>query len=491
MEVNRNCRKTKKFFLLKKHELRKFIALELLFLCITFNYSALRSLKDVFIIGSVGAETIYYIKTFMVAPMMLVFTLLYSWISIRYDANSRWNWVISYFLLFFILSSVLLIPHCDSLRLDSVADYLTNIIPKFKGLWESIRYWPYSLVFINAEAWGTFALCVCFWTFANDINNTEEAKRMYPLISLSSALGNILAGLCLIYCSNINIQVIIITSVTVVILVGYNLFTRDMKKRSELYHIPASREPKEKLKLSLWQSLKTITKSKYLAFMAIIVLSYNIFISLLESIWKGAIGKYSNVVISNGGDKSAALREIYGIQNEVVGVMTLVMICIASLMTRKKWKTMAIFTPIICVVSSLIFLLGINYTAILEPLSTIFNVYPIFITVMIGLGIVVVIKTTKYIFFDTTKDMAYIPLDKLQKVTGKATVDTIGSRFGKSIGAFIISTILVPIFGGLDEIQSITFIFIFIILTIWMYAVCKLSVEYEKKLTIKKQEESS
>ena len=48
----------------------------------------------------------------------------------------------------------------------------------------------------------------------------------------------------------------------------------------------------------------------------------------------------------------------------------------------------------------------------------------------------------KYTLFDTSKEMTYIPLSREQQRIGKAAIDGVGSRVGKSFGAFAIQILL-------------------------------------------------
>ena len=96
----------------------------------------------------------------------------------------------------------------------------------------------------------------------------------------------------------------------------------------------------------------------------------------------------------------------------------------------------------------------------------------------IGLGIVVISKSVKYILFDPTKEMAYIPLDDELKTKGKAAVDVIGGRAGKAGGAAVQNWLLIG-FATKDvmAIAPITFAVFAVIAVAWLFAVKALSVK--------------
>jgi AAA family ATP:ADP antiporter len=116
--------------------------------------------------------------------------------------------------------------------------------------------------------------------------------------------------------------------------------------------------------------------------------------------------------------------------------------------------------------------------------SLITTVQPLALAITIGMIQNVLSKATKYSLFDSTKEMAYIPLDDELKSKGKAAVDVVGGRFGKSGGGIIQSTffILFPALSFTEATPVFAGICIFIILC-WLYGVKSLSKEYEAQVS--------
>jgi len=69
------------------------------------------------------------------------------------------------------------------------------------------------------------------------------------------------------------------------------------------------------------------------------------------------------------------------------------------------------------------------------------------IPLLLGTLQTIISKITKYSLFDPCKEMSYIPLDKESKTKGKATIDVLGSRFGRSVGN-VTQQLLVILLGG-------------------------------------------
>jgi ATP/ADP translocase len=76
-------------------------------------------------------------------------------------------------------------------------------------------------------------------------------------------------------------------------------------------------------------------------------------------------------------------------------------------------------------------------------------------------------QATKYAIFDPTKEMSYIPLDKDSKSTGKAAIDVLGARLGKSAGAFS-QQLLVLIFGSITSGVPVVTVLFYAVIAMWI-----------------------
>ena len=467
-------------FPIHKSELRKFLPLTSIFFMISYNYSILRSLKDMFLLSNSGAEVIYYLKLLGVTPTIRLFTIIYGRVSKSLDRDGRFNVFITYFLVFFGLFYLFLLPNLQNLSPSALVDRLEASYPRAFGLWEAIRYWPLSLFYINAEAWGTVALGILFWTFVNEITGIKQAKRFYSFLSLGAGIGLIVAGMALKSAKeNFNPLLGVSSGLVAILLVVYNIFARDIKKYPELYQVE-QRPKKQRVKMSFSESFKFLTKSSYLALIAVLVIAYGMFVSLFESAWKTQISNLNKISEGN-----SVLAEIYGSQSIFGGILSIILIVFLSApIMNKGWRFAASVTPVTALVATMLFFSFIYFkdSQPVASVATSLGMHPLALAVMFGLANVVFIKTSKYILFDPTKEQAYIPLDEESKVRGKAAVDGVGSRLGKSLASLILTGVLIPFVGGgsVERVQYYVLGIILLILIAWLMAVKKLSVKYQQ-----------
>jgi AAA family ATP:ADP antiporter len=345
--------------------------------------------------------------------------------------------------------------------------------------------WSYSLFYILAEIWGSALLALSFWQFANQITKTAEAKRMYAFFALMAQISVLLEGKVGEWCSNIRTKVPegvdawgtslkwmmgIVVVLGLSTMVTYRWIYKYVLTDKRFYDKPElpGNTGKAKKKMPLWQSLKVIVTSPYLALITALVVCYGTSVNLVEGLWKKQIG----IQYSNPNDYTAFMHKFtfYG------GIASMVMLIVGGNILRVcRWFTAAIATPLILLSLGALFFIFVLFGNALTPLLESISTTPIFCAVMLGACVVGVSKAVKYALFDLTKEMAYIPLDEEMKVKGKAIVEVVGGRFGKAGGAWIQSLLLFIPASTYFTIAPYTFAIFILICSLWIFSVKALS----------------
>ena len=486
------------FFPIYVHELKKLIPLTLIFFCISFNYSVLRSFKDILMYNNMidGRKSIYCAKV-LVIPSIFFLTFLYTFIAKRVNRDVRFN-IVTFFFAAFFFSFVLIAYRRgvfnEALQISWFDKYIESN-SKLAPWFDCLRKWPITIFYIFVESWGTIMLGVSFWTFANAINSSKQAKRVYSFLMIGAAIGSVFAGLFIkAFEDDTFINLIVPCILIFVLALVYNYLGYKVGKYPVEYEIEEKIEKKKKVKLSFIASIRLILTSRYLLLLLCVVLGYNVFMVLLESIWKGSINEYKNYLVDLFKQSwplleakklaEKEIKNIYFLQSIFVGLLSLFIIFFFSrTVSKKRWSLVAFVTPFIGGVMSLIFMFSYFFIKkfLPEGSSLLGGINPLYLSVLIGLAIAVFIKASKYVFFDTSKERAYIPLDEEARVNGKAAIDAIGSRLGKGMSAIFISTVLDPFFSK-ETVALISFVLLFLILILWIFAILRLSPEYEAKL---------
>ena len=150
---------------------------------------------------------------------------------------------------------------------------------------------------------------------------------------------------------------------------------------------------------------------------------------------------------------------------------------------KMGWITGAIITPIASGVLSCFFFIYVLGESMFSGVAMALQMAPLTFGVWFGAYAVILTKGSKYSFFDPTKEMAFIPLDPDLKINGKAAVDGVGGRLGKSAGGLVTSTLLV-MFSTTEaaatalDIAPILFGLVAVLTVAWLFSVIRLNALY-------------
>ena len=168
-----------------------------------------------------------------------------------------------------------------------------------------------------------------------------------------------------------------------------------------------------KIKMSMRETFSYLGKSKYLLYIAAIVLIYNTGINLTEVLWKS---------------KVKMLCPDPGVYNAYMGQLTFVTSILATLTSmfitgnviRKfGWNFSALVTPTILLITTLGFFTFVIFEESLGAIvSSLFLATPLMIAVFLGSAQNCLSRAAKYTLFDPTKEMAFIPLSAESKIKG-------------------------------------------------------------------------
>lgn len=443
-----------------------------------------------------GAEVISFLKLWLVLPASVIFTVVYAKLSNIFNFERVFYIVVTTFLCFFLIFAYVIYPNQLLYHPDAhFVNALSSSYPNFKWFAIIVGKWSYAIMYIISELWSVVVVNLMFWQFANHIFNTEQAKRFYPILATIGNMGLIFAGNILILFSgrisigdefalhdeSMQCQQMLKSVIAAIIFCGVismillkrvnNIIILRNKQNRTIHH------EQNKTKLSLVESIKLVIHSGYIGRIAVLVLCYGIVINLLEGPWKAKLRECYPTTVE--------YANFMGQFNIYLGVTSVIFTIIASNMLRRlSWIKVALFTPIMIFCTGIIFFVFV----ITDPEIKIWNltIDPLFAAVTIGALQNILSKSTKYSLFDSTKEMAYIPLSLELRTKGKATVEVIGLKFGKSLGAFVQSMIFVITpsanFNSITEHLMIVFI---VFIVIWIHNIFYLNRSYIKLRDVK------
>ncbi|KAL7516451.1 hypothetical protein ACHAWX_001466 [Stephanocyclus meneghinianus] len=444
-------------FPISRDELPHFASMSVLMFLFIYVFTTVRDTKDTLVVSNCGAEAIPFLKLYGVMPSATLFILAYSKAANVLSKRGLFYCTLIPFFVFYLVFGWILFPNRDKIHVWSegsgagAAGAAVNLV----------RYWSFSLYFIVSELWASAGVPLLFWQCANDVTPMSQAKRFYPLFAITGNLAPIVSGKIMSYVISLQqtnddvgfgstlktlsvIKGLVCLGIIAIYRHVYAMADeRSRKERTEqslstIRGIQRSGKveitmkfEKKKEKLSLAESAKELMKSKELKAMAAMVFCYNVCVELTEVLWK------------------ALLRRTYPTKSEymaymarfsqTVGVVAFLLQLVASeILELLGWKWTAMIPPLT---------MGLLAVAFFAAIVAGEEKIPLAQALLIGTVQNVANKVTKYSLFDPCKEMAYIPLGPEAKVKGKAAIDVLGARLGRSMGSAS-QQLLVLLAGG-------------------------------------------
>ena len=471
------------------YELKKLLPMSLLMFCILFVYTMVRDLKDVFIQKYAvcgGTELIPVLKLWFVMPAAFLVVMLFTYLIGKFGSYKTFYIMVSMFIGFYAIFVLVLFPNASSIHANA------DVVRSMQASWPGFFYyiipcltnWSYTLFYVISEMWGTIAISSLFWQFANEVTKKNEVKRFYGLYALIANIGVILSGGILGTMSkakgaefdkNVRILIGLCILFAFATMGIFYFINAVILKDPRLYDPSEVKTKKKKAKVSIAEGIKILFTSPYIGLIAVLIIAYGISVNFTEVVWK----EQMRASLKGAGEYA----QMMGRLSIATGIFTICATLLSTNILRKfSWKISAIITPVV-----MLTLGGVFFSLILYGKNggkEIFGVSVPMMAIWVGLIVDALVKSIKYCLFDSTKNMAYRPLDDDTKTKGQAAVEVIGGRAGKA-GASTIIYVLTNIVsvGSRVSAHLYTVVPIFAVTVVgWIASVCGLSKRYEAKV---------
>ncbi len=474
-----------------RDELCKFIPMLVIFFFVGLNYTLLRITKDALVVTAPesGAEVLPFIKVWAIIPMAFLFTFIFTRVSNKVTREKAFYCMMSIFLAFFVIFTFVLYPFQDALHPHNLADRVQAYLPiGCQGLVAMFRNWTFTAYYVMSEMWSTIIMTVLAWGFANEVTSANDAKRFYGLFGLALNLSTIAAGVAAsslahhIYNpafffgtdawgqSVSFLNCLIILSGIVCMACFRYIHVKKGGYNSENYK---ATHTENEIKMGMRKNFAYLAKSKYLICIAIIVVTYNIAMNLIEVVWKDQV----NQLYPNPAEFNAYMGKVL----TIIGIVaTLVSLFVGTIIRKISWTKSALIAPVILITTGIAFFSFLLFKDTgLAKFTALFGTTPLALGVFFGSMQNCFARVSKYTFFDATKELSFIPLSKESKLKGKAAIDGVGSRLGKSGGSVIHQGLLIA-FGTVALSTPIVAGFLFAVIGAWIVAVKSLGKQFNQ-----------
>jgi AAA family ATP:ADP antiporter len=314
-----------------------------------------------------NAEVIPFLKVWAVLPGAILVTYLYTKLSNRLRREQVFYITLGLFISFFILFLTVLHPNRESLELTQFSNFLYTVLPEgLRGLVSMIRHWPLSLFYVISELWSSVVLSMLFWGFANEITKVDEAKRFYAIFALGANFSGIFSGQIAQWLKvheyhpglpfgrtawdqTLYLQVGVVLILALVIIALFRWVNTHILAPAHIANSALNKEP-AKIKLSLKECFAYLMKSRYIMYITILVVVYNIVYNLTDVLWTDQV----KLRFPDANDFNAYTNKVASITG-VFATLSGFMLS-GNVIRRYGWTVTALITPIIWLITSVGFL---------------------------------------------------------------------------------------------------------------------------------------
>jgi ATP:ADP antiporter, AAA family len=444
-----------------------------------------------------GAEVLPFIKVWAMFPGTLLMTFVFTRLSNRFPRMKVTYILMSIFLVYFFLFVSALYPYRASLEPTALVSSLQQWLPLgFKWPILMFQNWIFTSFYVMAELWSNIIFFVLIWGFANQVTRISEAKRFYGLLGVGANLSGILAGQASVYLSSLSYNpslhygqtkweqsMLFLVSMVIVAGVAVLFLLRWMERNvlnDPVYYDPCEAKAEGRIqgRLSMREAFKYLLRSRYLLFLAVIVISYNVVINLTEVIWKYEVKELYT-------DQSG-----YNIYMNQVSTVIAIFATVSALFISGNairvfgWTFTAMLTPAILMITSVGFF-GFFFLKSYapDPSQFLMGFTPLVMVVFMGTSQNVLCRAAKYSVFDATKEMAFVPLSPECKLKGKAAIDGVCSRLGKTGGSLIHQALLLSLASFTFSAPYVAGLLLAII-GVWIFAVRVVGKEFAELVPV-------
>ena len=484
------------FWPIHRYELKKFLPMSFLMFCVLFVYTMIKDLKDVFILKYAtcgGTELLPVLKLWFVMPMAVMFASVFTFLVNKFGNKKTFYIVICTFLLFYLLFVTVLFPQAKMGHIHAGEETIRNLqnsLPRvFYYVVPCVTNWAYTMFYCFSEIWGKAVIGSLFWQFANRITKKDEVERFYGLYSMIANIGVIISGGSLerisrttdnMFDRNVKILIGCCILFGVAAMAIFYYINKVVLNDPRFYDPEIVQEKPKEDSVGVLEGLKILFTSRYVGLIAILLMAYGTTLNFIEVIWKD----HMRATLPNPNDCASMLGNL----SMTVGISTILTTLLSTIIMRNfKWKVAALISPICTLLSGLVFFALVVYNKMGAS-----HIHGLSIPIMIlwsGLITIALVRSVKYCLFDTTRNMAFRPLDENIKTKGQASVEVVAGGAGKASASTVTYTLTNIVDKG-SRVSAHLLIIVPIFFAValgWIAAVFGLSKKYEAKIAEKSE----